>query len=975
MDPSRERFWQEAWARAGIARAVRADGQPKFFAVHTYPGPSGFLHVGHFRGLTIADVLHRYHRMLGHRVFFPNGTHASGLPAVTFAQRVRDRDPVVVGQLRDAGVPEAEWATLSDPESAARFLGRAYLDVYRRFGLLIDERAYVTTIDDDYRAFIRWQFHQLNALGALVKGTYFAAVCPVCGPVSVDPSETDLSAGGDAERIVYNAIPFKLDDGQYLLAATLRPETLYGVTNVWVSEDGWLVPWSWNGRIYLVSPAAGERLVEQLGGNVGKSIDVATFHGVEVEVPLTHRKVPVFRSPIVDAAIGTGVVMSVPAHAPADWLAVIALPPSDRDRLGPIPQIIELPDAASLTPSERELIRGHGPPAERALAATGATRVDHRSELDSATERLYRLEFVRGRMRSDLLGGLPVGEARLAAARALAEGGEGFDFHEFDRPVICRNGHAVVIRKITDQWFLHYGDGPWKTATRELVGRVELHPEEYGAELPGILDWFQDRPCTRRGRWLGTPFPYDPGSIIEPIADSTFYPAYFVVRPFVADGRVPLEGLTDAFFDLVFRGEGPGEPTVDRAVQDEVRREFLYWYPLDLNLGGKEHKRVHFPAFLYTHALLLPPALQPRGIFVHWWVTGPGGAKISKKEVSSKGGRIPPVFAAIERWGADALRLFHLTAASADQDVEWDPELADAAQKRLADVDRLVRAAQGDGPGGPPELDAWLTSSLRAALDRVAQGYQGVALREVAETIYVTLPSLQRRYIARGGLPGPALQQLADLWVRLLVPMTPHLAEELAEGRFPSLAAALPFPDREQIPHAPAAMAAESYLERVEDDLRNVIRPAEARGEVPDGVTFFVADPWKSTIEQWLHDLSTGTPGSPPIRTVMERAKEHPELRAYLAEIPRYVERVSGLVRSEPSDAHPVADEVAVLRAAEGYLARRFGFSIVGVYPESQGEAHDPLDRRHRARPGQPAFYLLPGGSARPSTRGAAAGN
>ena len=61
---------------------------------------------------------------------------------------------------------------------------------------------------------------------------------------------------------------------------------------------------------------------------------------------------------------------------------------------------------------------------------------------------------------------------------------------------------------------------------------------------------------------------------------------------------------------------------MDRPLLEEVRAEFLYWYPLDINMAGKEHKRVHFPVFLYTHARLLPPELQPRSIYVHGWVTG-----------------------------------------------------------------------------------------------------------------------------------------------------------------------------------------------------------------------------------------------------------------------------------------------------------------------------------------------------------------
>ena len=253
-------------------------------------------------------------------------------------------------------------------------------------------------------------------------------------------------------------------------------------------------------------------------------------------------------------------------------------------------------------------------PAERALRATGARGLADRAAVDAATERLYRLEFVRGRMTIPELAGVRVREAREQVTEALGAQGASFSLQEFSVPVRCRNGHAIVIRRVPDQWFLHYGDPAWKAETRASLERLITYPADYAAELPSILDWFEDRPCMRRGRWLGTPFPFDPQWVIEPIADSTFYTAYFVVRRLVSTGRVPTAALTDAFFDYVFRGRGSGEPSLARSVQEEARAEFLYWYPLDLNIGGKEHKRVHFPVFLYTHAKLLPPELSPRDL-------------------------------------------------------------------------------------------------------------------------------------------------------------------------------------------------------------------------------------------------------------------------------------------------------------------------------------------------------------------------
>ncbi len=875
MDAAKESRWQEAWSTAELSRAVRHADHEKFYAIVAYPGPSGFLHVGHFRGLVYADALHRYHRMRGAEVFFPTGIHASGLPAVTFAQKVRERQPNTVRELELNGVDPSVWPQLEDPDFAARFLGKNYLAVFRRMGLLIDESAFLVTTDEDYRAFIRWQFHQLKHRGALVQKTHFAPVCPTCGPVAVDPSETDLSRGGSAEIVRYMTLPFRLDDGRLLLAATLRPETIYGVTNVWIPEHEPLVVWHHENRTYLVSRAAAEHLVEQHGGRVGHPVLPGELQGKNATVPLVGSRVPVLASPLVDPHVATGVVMSVPAHAPADALAIAHLSPKVRDLLRPPLIILAVPPAGELSVSDRPLGEGRGTPAERANRATGAKSLADTEPLHEATERLYRLEYARGTMTVPDLLGVPVAEARTKVEERLRRENIGVELQEFSEPVICRNGHPVVIRRIPHQWFLRYSDPEWKDLAREQVARMTILPEGYARDFPAIIDWIDDRPCTRRGRWLGTPFPFDPEWIIEPIADSTFYPAYYIVRRMVSRHAIPPEHLTTAFFDYVFLGEGPGEPLVDRALLETIRAEFLYWYPLDLNIGGKEHRRVHFPPFVMTHARLLPPELGPRALLAHGWITTESGEKVSKKDVSAKGGPIPPILDALERWGADALRLQYVSAVLPEFDVEWDPTLADAATQRLADIERMVRETRGDS-AGEPELDAWLLSEMHAIVRASGDAYHAVRLREAAELVYVRIPTLLRRYYARGGVAGQATDRVGRAWIRLLAPITPHLAEELGEGRFDTLVARQAWPTPEEFPRSEGSEAAERFLAQVEEDLRNVLRPIQEHGEpVPETVLFYVAAPWKREVEVWVREgLDEGE--APSVASVMQRVLGSP---------------------------------------------------------------------------------------------------
>ncbi len=145
----------------------------------------------------------------------------------------------------------------------------------------------------------------------------------------------------------------------------------------------------------------------------------------------------------------------------------------------------------------------------------------------------------------------------------------------------------------------------------------------------------------------------------------------------------------------------------------------------------------------------------------------------------------------------------------------------------------------------------------------------------------------------------------------------------------------------------------------MEEDLRAVLRAGERRqGPAPSEVIFYVAAPWKRTVESWLRE-SAERPENVDVRGIMARTASHPELAAHRAEIPKYVQRVAPLLRSEGAPLTEPLDEVDALRSVEGYLVRRFGFTAVTVHPEEAAAPHDPKGRRERARPGRPAFYFL----------------
>ena len=199
-----EEKWQKKWAEAKLGEANIDRKKKSFFMIFAYPGISGYLHVGHMRGYCYTDTITRYKRMKGYNVLFPVGTHATGNQAIAFAKKVKERNKEWIEYLKRNGCPEEKIKDLGDPLKVVEYFNNVYIeDYWKKFGFLADWRRFVCTINEDYKKFIQWQFKKLKDLGLIVQKPYYATFCPKCGPVAVDPSETDIQKGGNAEKNEY----------------------------------------------------------------------------------------------------------------------------------------------------------------------------------------------------------------------------------------------------------------------------------------------------------------------------------------------------------------------------------------------------------------------------------------------------------------------------------------------------------------------------------------------------------------------------------------------------------------------------------------------------------------------------------------------------------------------------------------------------------------------------------------------------
>jgi len=951
-----EAKWRTAWYEAKINESAPQPGQKKFFMIFAYPGVTGYLHVGHMRGYTVSDAIVRYKMMTGHRVLFPVGTHATGNGAISFARKIERNDPSTVQILRANGCSDETIASLKDPLKVVEFFNKVYVsDYWMRFGFMSDWRRFTCTTHPDYSKFIEWQMRKLKELNLLIQKPYFAPACLEHGPVAIDASETDISKGGNAEVLEYTLLKFDFEDGRKLVAATLRPETVFGLTNFWVNPDVEYVDAEIDGETWVISRPAAEKLKLQRDSVVVKgAADGASLMGKRCKAPYTGKMIPIFPSALCDPSVGTGLVMSVPSDAPVDWIGLVELrnDAGTRTKYGITDEMVEgaKPIPIINTP-------GWGPlPAVEITEKMGISALAD-PKLEDATKEVYKSGFHRGVMNDSCgpFSGKPVEQAKDAIRGEMLEGGQAELFYDLSEEVLCRCGGKVLVKKIPDQWFIDYSDPGLTERSKEHALTMKILPKEYYENIQGVLGWYRERACVRLGNWLGTRFPFDQKWIIEAIADSTLYPVYYVVSRYANDGRIRPEGMNEAFFDYVILGRGTADEAAaatgfDKAVLDEIRSEFEYWYPLDINLGGKEHMTVHFPVFLMNHVAILRPQHWPRGIMVNWYITATG-RKISK----SKGGA-QPIPDAAERFGVDAMRLFYAHIASLFVDVAWEDEKVDSYRDRLERTWSFVEEIMAVGEGASSDIDAWLTARMETRLAHIHEHMADYDLRSYANEVYFEMPSDFRWYLKRGGRNRSVMGKALDTWVRLMAPVTPHIAEELWEklGRKPFVSVAQ-LPHGTLTSHVLAEEAKERLLERLIEDVSEILKVTSIE---PKRLTIMTAPKWKGdmlaaalTHAQGKVDISSLIKGVMAGATAPEAKKEIPQFAKEL---------VSELGRISAEERGVLAiriDELTAVSKAKDFLSGQFGCEVAVFSADDPGRT-DPRGKARYAKPGRPAVYI-----------------
>jgi leucyl-tRNA synthetase len=202
----------------------------------------------------------------------------------------------------------------------------------------------------------------------------------------------------------------------------------------------------------------------------------------------------------------------------------------------------------------------------------------------------------------------------------------------------------------------------------------------------------------------------------------------------------------------------------DRAIAD-------YWMPIDQYIGGIDHAKGHllysrfFCKALNDHDLL--GVREPFARLFHQGWVKQDGKRMSK----SQGGVSPNEL--IDRFGADAIRIYILFQGPADQDIDWTPDGIDATVRFIRRLWRVVHEAAAQPPS-PEDVD---TPLARKAHETIARVGDDIDRRFVFNTPIAAVMELVNELSKAPN--DPAARFAAETAVSVLQPWTPHVAEEL----------------------------------------------------------------------------------------------------------------------------------------------------------------------------------------------------
>jgi leucyl-tRNA synthetase len=724
-----ERKWQEVWERERAFHVPNPESPEQGDSKHTYvlemlPYPSGEIHMGHVLNYTLGDVVTHLRRRKGYRVLRPMGYDAFGLPAENAA-------------IREGGHPRL--IIERNIESIRRQM--------HRMGWAIDWAREVSSHDPEYYRWTQWLFLRFLERDLAYRKEAPVKWCPNDQTVLANEQVID----GRCERCGAEVEARSLE--QWFFRITAYADAL-------LDEMDLLESWP-------------ERTLTMQRNWIGRSEGAeVVFRIEELDVDL-----PVFTTR-PDTLFGATFGLLAPEHPLVPELVAG----------GPHEQ--EVMDYVRHT-AARSAVERADPEKEKSGVFTGryVTNPVNDAQLPMWVSDYVLMEYGTGAIMA-----VPAHDER------------DYDFaRRYDLPV-----KVVVVPAEGDVEetgaFVGHSDDERLVESGEFTGLSS--PDATKA----IVDWLEERGRGRpaigfrlrdwlisRQRYWGCPIPvvYCDGCGIVPVPDADLPVLLPEVEEYTPKGRSPLAtaedwvrttcprcggearretDTMDTFVDSSWYFIRYCDPKNDEAPFDRPIAD--YWLPVNQYVGGIEHAVLHLMYARFFVKVLNDLGLvgfrEPFARLFHQGMITYRGGKMSK----SRGNVVAPD-AMVDRYGADAVRLYILFMGPADEDMEWHDTGIEGTARLLDRVWRLGLEVAARGPVNGA-ADGPLVRKAHATIARVTDD---IERRFQFHTPIAAFFELTNELYRAKDDPGRAAEvRLAtEILISLMQPYAPHIAEELWE--------------------------------------------------------------------------------------------------------------------------------------------------------------------------------------------------
>jgi leucyl-tRNA synthetase len=716
--------WQQRWESEGLYQADIDPSRPKHYALTMLPYPSGDLHIGHWYAMTPPDARARWMRMRGFNVVYPIGFDSFGLPAENAAIK--------------NNVHPQKW-TYANIE---RMRGQL-----RSMGAMFDWRREMISSDPEYYRWTQWFFLKLQEHDLAYRKTAAVDWCPNCNTTLAREQ-----VWGEDRRCERCQTPVtKKELAQWFFRTTRYAEELLDFSGIDWPERVETLQHNWIGR------SEGAHVTFET--EVGEAITVfttrpdtlwgATFMVLAPEHPLVEKLTTEEQRPAVEAYVEQAARQSDLQREAAD-----------RDKTG------VATGGYAVNPVSGERIPVWIADYVLMSYGTGAIMaVPAHDQRDFEFARKFDLEIRVVVAGED--GTVPEAESMSEAAPALGamvDSGPltGTPAEQAVSRTIAYleergTGEGAVNYRLRD-WLIsrqRYWGAPIPMVHCPSCGIVPVPEDQLPVELPEDVEWKPtgESPLKLHPTWAKTSCP-SCGGEAQRETDT--------MDTFMCSSWYHLRYLSP-WYD-----QGPFDPA-----------EYDYWMPVDTYTGGIEHATMHLIYTRFFHKACRDmgvtqggePMLQLRNQGI---ILGEDSEKMSK----SRGNVVAPD-ALVAEYGADTVRAYLMFFARWDQGGPWSSTGIEGTSRWLRRSWNLVLdppRPEGASPG--EDLLKGLRRKLHQTLQSVHRDFEQFQFNTIVSSLMELLNEMSKA-AQEGAVGTSAWEEAVEVYLSMLAPVAPHIAEEL----------------------------------------------------------------------------------------------------------------------------------------------------------------------------------------------------